>query len=112
MDEKELEKIEKIITDYRKLFDATDMDVARSIKGEWYFSRFNEEYGYYDCFVRFKTARELVEIILGELSLDLLLAIESEPSEIPPFENFADHVEMQECYRPYVERLIKLFTHV
>lgn len=110
MDEKETQKIEKIITEYKKLFDATDMDVARSMKGEWYFARYNKEYDYYDCFVHFQTAKELVEIILGELALDLLLTIESEPNEIPPFHNFADQVEMQTSYRPFVERLIKAWN--
>lgn len=103
----EHEKIKKILEEYKALFDATNMDVAESVKGQWYFTRFNEEEGYYDCFVRFETAKELAEIILGELALDIFVTIDCEPETIGSYDNFADDVEMKACYQPHIERLIK-----
>lgn len=103
----ENEKIKKILDKHKNLFDATDMDVAQSMKGQWYFSRYNEEYDYYDCFVRFKTAKELAEIILGELALDILVTIDCEPEGITSFGNFADDIEMKACYQPHIDCLIE-----
>lgn len=103
----EKEKIEKLLDEHKALFEVTDMDVAQSLKGQWYFSRFNKEDGYYDCFARFETAKELAEIILGELALDIFACIDCEPEEKPSFDNFADDVEMQACYQPHIERLIE-----
>ena len=103
----EKEKIKKILEEYQSLFEVTDMDVAESMKGQWLFSRYNKEHDYYDVLVRFETAKELAEIILGELATDIFITIDCEPEPIPKFDNFADDVEMKACYRPHIERLIK-----
>lgn len=103
----ENEKIKKILEEYKALFEITDMDVAESIKGQWYFSRYNKEDEYYDCFVRFETAKELAEIMLGELAMDIFTTIDCEPEEKPVIGNFADDVEMKASYQPHIERLIK-----
>lgn len=103
----ETQKIKKILEQHKSLFEATNMDVAESVKGQWYFTRFNEEEGYYDCFVRFETAKELAEIILGELALDIFVTIDCEPEGLPDLDNFADDVEMKACYQPHIDRLIE-----
>lgn len=103
----EKEKIKKIVTDYKALFEVTDFDVAESLKGQWYLSRYNKELDYYDTFVRFKTAKELAEILLGELAIDIFTSIDCEPEETPTFENFANDVDMKACYQPHIERLMK-----
>lgn len=102
----EREKIKKLLEEYKALFDVTDMDVAESQKGQWFFSRYNKENDYFDALVRFETAKELAEIILGELAMDIFVTIDCEPEEIPEFHNFADDVEMKVCYQPHIERLI------
>ena len=103
----ENEKIKKILEDHKALFEATNMDVAESMKGQWYFTRYQAEYDYYDCIIRFKTAKELAEIILGELAVDLFITIDSEPEKVQTFDNFADEIEMEACYKPHIDRLIK-----
>lgn len=102
----ENEKIKKLLKEYKALFDVTDMDVAESQKGQWFFSRYNKEHDYFDALIRFKTAKELAEIMLGELATDILTSIDCEPEGIPEFDNFADDLEMKACYQPYIERLI------
>lgn len=102
----EKEKIKKILEEYKELFEVTDMDVAESIKGQWFFSRYNKEYDYYDVFARFETAKELAEIILGELAMDIFTTIDCEPENPPVFDNFADDVELKACYQPHIDRLM------
>lgn len=103
----EKEKIMKLITEYKALFEVTDMDVAESQKGQWFFCRYDKENDYYDAFIRFETAKELAEIILGELAMDIFVTIDCEPEDVPQFYNFADDVEMKACYQPHIERLME-----
>ena len=103
----EREKINKLLEEYKALFEMTDMDVAESLKGQWFFSRYNKENDYYDALVRFETAKELAEIILGELAMDIFVTIDCEPENVPQFKNFADSLEMEASYQPHIERLIE-----
>lgn len=103
----EKQKIRKLVKEYKALLKATDMDVAESVKGQWFFSRYDKENDCYEVLVRFQTARELAEIILGELATDIFLTIECEPEENPLIPNFADDLQMNACYQPQIERLIK-----
>lgn len=103
----ERDKILKLIQEYKAIFEVTDMDVSESMKGQWLFSRFNQEKSYYDALVRFDTAKDLAEILLGELATDIFVTIDCEPEEIPKFPNFADDIEMKDFYQPYIERLLK-----
>ena len=103
----EKEKIVKLIEEHKALFEITDMDVAESMKGQWLFSRYNSEHDGYDSLVHFETAKELAEIILGELTIDIFVTIDCEPEEHPKMHNFADDVEMKACYQPYIDRLIE-----
>lgn len=103
----EKQKIKKLLTKFKSLFEITDMDVAESMKGHWYFSRYNKDNDYYDTFVRFETAEELAEILLGELATDILTTIDCVPEEAPSFPNFADIVEMKACYQTEIERLME-----
>ena len=102
----ENEKIKKLLKEHKAIFDVTDMDVAESQKGRWLFSRYNDEFGYYDSLIRFETAKELAEIMLGELAMDIFTSIDSEPEEKPDFPDFADDIEMKDSYQPHIERLI------
>lgn len=102
----EREKIKKLLKEYKALLDVTDMDVAESQKGQWFFSRYNKENDYFDALVRFETAKELAEIILGELAMDIFVTIDAEPEETPEFHNFANDIDMKACYQPHIERLI------
>ena len=64
----ERDKIEQVIEKYRDLFDGEDgMDVAISVKGEFFFYTFSREYDYYDHFVKFNTAEELEKLIIGNV---------------------------------------------
>lgn len=71
MTKQETKKIEKLLEKYKELFEATNMDVCRSVKGRWYFFRDNVEYGYYECFREFASAKELIHMIHNELMLDM-----------------------------------------
>lgn len=107
----ENEKIKKLIEEHKALFEATDMDVAESMKGQWFFSRYNEETDYYEALVRFQTAKELAEIIAGELSTDLLAAVDSAPEEPPKPYNFANYLDMEASYKPQIERLLEYMNN-
>lgn len=102
----EREKIKKLMEKHKAIFDVTDMDVAESQKGRWIFTRYNDKFGYYDSLIHFETARELAEIMLGELAMDIFTSIDSEPEDQPEFHNFADSIEMKASYQPHIERLI------
>lgn len=104
---KESDKIKKILKEHKKLFEMTDMDVAESMKGQWFFSRYNKKDNYYDVFVRFKTAKELADIMLNELAIDILATIDCEPEDNPVLDNFADDVEMKASYQSHIERLLE-----
>lgn len=69
-------KIEALIQQYKFIFDTTNADVCHTIKGVWFFYRYNEKYENYECFIRFKTADELKQIIIGEMVSDVNLGIE------------------------------------
>ena len=103
----EKQKIKKLIEKYQTLIEVTDMDIAESLKGQWFFSRYNKENDYYDALVRFETAEELAEIILGELAMDIFATIDCEPDEMPVLRNFADDIDMKACYQPHIERLME-----
>ena len=100
-------EIEALLKEHKALFEVTDMDVAQSLKGDWFFTRYNKEDGYYDALVRFETAKELAEIMLGELAIDIFATIDCEPEELPKMHNFADDVEMKASYEPHIKRLIE-----
>ena len=74
----EREKIIELIKSHQAVFDSTDMDIVESPKGHWLFTRYNESYGYYDAIVHFETAKELAEILLGELAIDIFVDIDRE----------------------------------
>lgn len=103
----EKEKIEKLIETHKALFDATDMDVAMSMKGKWYFSRYNEEFDYYDVIASFKTAKELANLLLGEIALDIFTTIDGEMEEPISYKNHADDLTDVDSYKPHIERLIE-----
>lgn len=103
----EKEKIKKIIEEHKALFEVTDMDVAESLKEQWFFTRYSKEGDYFDSLVRFETAKELAEIILGELAMDLFATIDCVPEEKPVFKNFADEIEMKDHYQQHIERLME-----
>ncbi|MDE5782385.1 MAG: hypothetical protein K2I03_13060 [Lachnospiraceae bacterium] len=62
----ENDKIKKLIQKYIGYFENSNVGVCLTIKG-MEFSVMNSKYNYYECFVWFKTVKELKEIVLGEL---------------------------------------------
>ena len=72
--------IKKLVTKYKTILENTDMDICESMKGKWYFVRYDEEYNIYERFLEFETAEELIEILTGELAIDMLLTIEEDPN--------------------------------
>mgnify|MGYP003293596830 FL=1 len=72
-------EIEKFINDYRAFLENNNIDIAKStIDKEWFVYRYDKEYGYYDFFLRFTTAFELVDIIIDEIRFELYCAIDKE----------------------------------
>ena len=104
---KENEKIRLLIKEHEAIFKATDFDVAESTKGHWMFFRYNEENGYYDTLAPFTTAKELAEIIVGEMALDVFSTIDCEPEYQPDIKNFIDDVDMVDSYKPHIKRLME-----
>lgn len=102
----EKEKIKKLLKEHKSLLKVTNMDVAESMKGQWFFIRYDKENDFFEALVRFETAKELAEILAGELSTDILATIDAAPEEPPKPYNFANNLEMEACYKPYIERLI------
>lgn len=101
-------KIEKVISKYRSFLDNSDADISKSIKGVWHFYRYNKEYKNYDCFIRFKTASDLENIILSEVADDMNLALESVADTITysyGYENVED-VPKTSDYEENIKRLI------
>ena len=43
--------IEEFIEKYDAFFKSAKFDIAHSSKGRWYFTEYNEEYGYYEYFI-------------------------------------------------------------
>lgn len=103
----ERDNIIKLLEEHKEIFEVTDMDVVETRKGHWLFCRYDEENGYYDALVHFETAKDLAEIILGELAIDIFSTIDCEPEEKPQYQNFADDVEMKDTYEPHIQRLLK-----
>ena len=103
----ETQKIRMLIEEQEAIFKATDFDVAESTKGHWLFLRHNKENGYYDVLAPFETAKELAEIMVGELALDIFTTIDCEPEEKPVVENFADDIQMVDFYKPHIKRLLE-----
>ena len=119
--------IEEFVKKHEDFLLRNKMDVSHSIQGKWYFSIYEEEYHYYDCFIEFKTVEELVDIIVGEIAFHLDCAIERN-TNTPEFEknDFADTVESYkkgdtdyEQLRHYLETIvnselgnIELFRHL
>lgn len=61
-------EIEKFINDYRTFLENNNIDIAKStIDNTWFVYRYDKNYGYYDFFLRFTTATELVDIIIDEI---------------------------------------------
>lgn len=71
-----MNSIEEFVKKYEEFFLKNDMDVSHSLKGKWYFSMYNNEFDYYDCFIEFETLEQLVDIIIGEITFHLNCAIE------------------------------------
>jgi len=93
--------IEEFVEKYKDFFMATELDVAKSIKGKWYLSAYNEEYSYYDCFVEFETVEELVDLVTREWAFLVNCAIDYE-TDVPVFEKSI--VDQLESYtKPSIE---------
>ncbi len=74
----ETQKIEKLLEKYGPYFRLNDMDVCRSLKGKWYFFRYDEKYDNYEIFTRFETASELIQLVIGELAMDATFLVEND----------------------------------
>ena len=106
----ERQKIQKLLEEHKALFEATNMDVTESVKGHWFFTRYNAEYDYFDAVACFKTAQELAEILLGEIALDIFSTLDAESEEPLAYKNLVDGIEEADFYKPYVERLMQYYS--
>lgn len=75
-------KIEELIKKYKEYFDNSNADVCKTIKGVWFFYRYDTKTDYFECFYRFNTADELKRIIESEIFYDMSYAIESTADNI------------------------------
>ena len=98
--------IKELIKKYKVILKNSDMDICESVKGRWYFMRYDKEYDVYDKFLEFETAEELIEILTGELAVDMTLTIGNEP-EIPEYSqsDLADELDFGYDYRKAIEAL-------
>lgn len=72
----ENEKIEQIIQKYDSYFQNSNADVGHTSKNMWFFYDYDEAHDYYNSFIRFHSAEELEQIIIGMIADDLNLLIE------------------------------------
>lgn len=98
--------IRELIKKYKSVLKNTDMDICESVKGRWYFMRYDKEYDVYDKFLEFDTAEELIKILTGELAVDMTLAIGEEP-EFPEYSHsdLADDLDFEFDYRKAIAAL-------
>lgn len=81
------EKIINFVNEQKDFLAANNIDVSHSmITGEWFVYCTQPEYGYYDYYIKFRTAQQLVDIILGEFKFELYCALDKEP-DTPDFED-------------------------
>lgn len=76
------EKIQRVIKKNEGFFQNTISDVAQTKKGVWIFFEYDEEHSYYNCFFRFKTAKELEWIIAEVLADEMNILIETTAENI------------------------------
>lgn len=102
----EREKIEKLIEEYADLFKKTNMDICRSLKGKYFFFRFNKKYNNFECYSEFETAEELLKIIVGELAIDINYLLEKN-LKLPKRLHYdlADYIEQPVEYDNNIEKL-------
>lgn len=106
----EKEKILKLLENHKDLFKATDMDVFESVKGQWFFTRYNSEFDYFDAIATFKTAEELARIILGEISADLFVTIDGCSEDTFEYTNLVDDVIEADDYQENIDRLLEYLS--
>ncbi len=70
------EKIQKLLKENADIMEGTFMDVCHSTRGQWFFYTYEKESGLYGCFYEFKTADELMRLMISQIDLYLSLVIE------------------------------------
>jgi hypothetical protein len=96
----ENKKIEKFIEKNQSLLTARNIDIARSkFQGDWFVYCDNKEFGYYEYFFKFTTAKELVDIITEELSFELNCCIDEDV--VPPSFESESLAEDIQTFHPY-----------
>lgn len=75
-------KIQSVIEEYQDYLNKTNSDVCHSIKGVWFFFRYDSKNNIYECFYQFFTADELERIIIGEIIESINIALECTAEEI------------------------------
>ena len=75
----ERRKIEKFIQKNQPFLASRHIDIAHScLNDDWFVYCENTEYHYYEYYIKFSTAKELVEILTAELNFELNCSIEEE----------------------------------
>lgn len=77
-------KIEKFIAENQSFLSARNIDIAHScINGDWFVYCEHPRYHNYEYYLKFKTAKELVDILTQELHFEMYCCIGEEPAPPP-----------------------------
>ena len=102
------EKIRKMIAKYQNFFSESISDVGRTEKGVWIFYEYDEENDCYNSFFRFSTAEELERIIIGIMSQEMNVLIESTAENIQQrLERIDINDAVFSCYDRCIPKLLK-----
>ena len=110
------DKVISLFVDSNKEFLAANkLDVAHSlVEGKWFVYSFDERYQYYDYFHEFKTATELIDIMLQEMSFHLRYSIDRY-EEVPEEETsrgIAEYLDDYHHKEDYLAELMACFKHI
>jgi len=107
----EEQKIKRLVEEHRIFLEKKGIGVMQPLLGDkWYCYQYSAKYRQYEFFTEFKTAEELIDIILMELTFELELK-EDKTIHPPELENgnLADVITLHDCHAamPNLEQLLQ-----
>lgn len=112
---KESERIQSFLNEYKSLLESNHIDVAHSfVNDEWFIYSYDETYGQYLYFIKFKTVEELINIIIEEISFELRVFLDDELAtpECEEDPELADRIKRYHKEDRSIPELIACIDHI